>query len=218
MEAVWEIAEAVSNFTTIVHLARSYSYEALALSRALHDFGWFLGVSSNEKEQLELLECGIDKILARNSQRARTNLPPMTYEQVRAALRTFLHSKGKPESGLFGVDPYAGRKKLTEEARLSQSIKSDVLAQLKAAGWKQGNQSKRDQKPKNTEQKKKDGGKSKGDQKVATCCPDYNSPSGCSATGESCSKGAHKCSKRSGEFVCLRSGHARQNCDHPKLV
>lgn len=137
------------------------------------------------------------------------------------SLRTFLHSKGKPESGLFGVDPYAGRKKLTEEARLSQSIKSDVMAQLKAAGWtksggKQGGGHK--EKPKGQEQKKKDGGKSRGDKKVSTCCPDFNSAAGCPGTGDSCPKGDHKCSKRSGEFVCLRLGHARQNCDHPKLV
>ena len=64
-----------------------FSYEGIALSRALHDYGWFLGISSNEREQMELLENGIDKILARNSQRARTSLPPMTYEQIRAAFR-----------------------------------------------------------------------------------------------------------------------------------
>ena len=87
VEAVWEIAEAVSNFVTLIHYTRHYSYEGIALSRALHDFGWFLGVSSSEREQIELLELGIDKILARNSQRARTSLPPLTYEQVRAALR-----------------------------------------------------------------------------------------------------------------------------------
>lgn len=221
VEAVHEIAEAVSNLVTLVHYTRHYSYEAIALSRALHDYGWFLGISSSEKEQMELLECGIDKILARNSQRARTNLPPLTYESIRAALRTFLHSKGKPESGLFGVDPYAGKKKITEEARLSQSIKSDVMAQLRAAGWtKPGNQSQKqkEQKAKPQEQKKKDGGKSRGDQKVAGCCPDYNTTGGCSVLGDSCTKGAHKCSKRSGEFVCLRAGHARHNCDHPKLV
>ena len=221
VESVWEIAEAVSNLVTIVHYTRNYSYEAIALQRALHDYGWFLGISSSEREQMELLECGVDKILARNSQRARTNLPPMTYESIRAALRTFLHSKGKPESGLFGVDPYAGRKKLTEEARLSQSIKSDVLAQLKAAGWsKQGGQThkSKEHKVKPQDQKKKEGGKSKGDLKVQSCCPDFNSPSGCTTVGDSCGKGAHKCSKRSGEFVCLRTGHSRQNCDHPKLV
>ena len=87
VEAVWEIAEAVSNYVTLIHYTRNYSYEGIALSRALHDFGWFLGICSNEREQIELLELGIDKVLARNSQRARTNLPPMSYEQIRAALR-----------------------------------------------------------------------------------------------------------------------------------
>ena len=75
VEAVWEIAEAVSNYVTLIHYTRNYSYEGIALSRVLHDYGWFLGISSGEREQMELLELGIDKILARNSQRARTNLP-----------------------------------------------------------------------------------------------------------------------------------------------
>ena len=105
---------------------------------------------------------------------------------------------------------------------MSQSIKLDVLAQLKAAGWsKPGGQvgkGHKETKTKSHEQKKKDGGKSRGDQKVATTCPDYNSASGCSTAGDSCAKGAHKCSKRSGEFVCLRLGHSRPHCDHPKLV
>jgi hypothetical protein len=110
---------------------------------------------------------------------------------------------------------------LTEEARLSQTIKSDVLAQLKAAGWsKSGAQTSKPVKKKgeSNESKKKDDGKSRGDKKVQTCCPDFNSSSGCSVTGDSCPKGAHKCSKRSGDFVCLRLGHSRLSCDHPKLV
>ena len=39
VEHVWEIAEAISNLVTLVHYARSYSYEAIALQRALHDYG-----------------------------------------------------------------------------------------------------------------------------------------------------------------------------------
>ena len=35
----WEIAEAVSNLVTLVHYVRAYSYEAIALQRALHDYG-----------------------------------------------------------------------------------------------------------------------------------------------------------------------------------
>ena len=38
-EQTWEVAEAISNFVTLIHYIRSYSYEALALHRALHDYG-----------------------------------------------------------------------------------------------------------------------------------------------------------------------------------
>ena len=42
-EHAWEIAEGVLNFCTIISYVRGYSYEAQALLRALHDYGWFLG-------------------------------------------------------------------------------------------------------------------------------------------------------------------------------
>ena len=103
-EAAWEVAEAVSNLSILVYYTRNYSYEAHAISRAYHELGWLLGASVSEKEQLEMLETSLDKILARNSQRARSTppRPPLTYEQVRAAIHTYLHSKGKPDSGLYG--------------------------------------------------------------------------------------------------------------------
>ena len=35
-----------------------------------------------------------------------------------------------------GVDPYAGRKKITEEARIREDVKRDLLQDLKQLGWK----------------------------------------------------------------------------------
>ena len=98
------MAEAVSNFSILVYCTRNYSYEAFAISRAYHKLGWLLGASVSEEEQLEMLETSLDKILARNTQRARSTPPwlPLTYEQVWAAIHTFLHSRGKPDSGSYG--------------------------------------------------------------------------------------------------------------------
>ena len=51
-EAVWEIVEAISNYTVLTYYIRNYSYEGLAISRAYHDMGFFLGTVSSEKEQM----------------------------------------------------------------------------------------------------------------------------------------------------------------------
>ena len=55
-EQTWEVAEAISNFVTLIHYIRSYSYEALALHRALHDYGWLLACVESETEQILHLE------------------------------------------------------------------------------------------------------------------------------------------------------------------
>ena len=39
--------------------------QAIALSRALHDLGYFLGVVENERQQMLWLEEAIDMVLAR---------------------------------------------------------------------------------------------------------------------------------------------------------
>ena len=101
-EQTWEVAEAISNLVTLVHYIRSYSYEALSLHRALHDYGWLLGCVENEAEQILHLENSIDLVLARNKQRARDGRHPLTYEDIRLAIRGYLNSKGKCEPGLYG--------------------------------------------------------------------------------------------------------------------
>ena len=101
-EQTWEVAEAISNYVTLIHYIRSYSYEALALHRALHDYGWLLACVENEAEQILHLENSIDLVLARNRQRARDGRHPLTYEDIRLVVRGYLNSKGKYEPGLYG--------------------------------------------------------------------------------------------------------------------
>ena len=101
-EQTWEVAEAISNFVTLIHYIRSYSYEALALHRALHDYGWLLACVESETEQILHLESTIDLVLARNRQRARDGRHPLTYEDIRLVVRGYLNSKGKYEPGLYG--------------------------------------------------------------------------------------------------------------------
>ena len=113
-EAVWEIVEAISNYTVLTYYIRNYSYEGLAISRAYHDMGFFLGTVSSEKEQMTLLEDSFNKLLSRNSNRAKnqTHCHPLTYEEVKGALNSFLHSKGKHETGLYGESDISDLKPL----------------------------------------------------------------------------------------------------------
>ena len=211
-DTVSEVAEAVQNYTALIYYIRGYSFEAIAISRALHDAGWLLGVVSEEKEQLELLEAVLDKLLSRNAQRARTSLPPMTHDQCRAAIRTFLHSKGKSEAGLYGVDPYAGRKRITERDQMKQDVKASIMADLKQSGWSRPEHGGREKKSRDKGDKKS--GKHNGAAKVASLCKDFNT-TGCSATGD-CPKGGHRCSKRKGDFVCQQN-HSKTKCDNPRF-
>ena len=114
-----------------------------------------------------------------------------------------------------GVDPYAGRKKITEEARIREDVKRDLLHDLKQMGWKGpggsgGSQTKKE-KPKKEKKKK---GEHSGDAKVAKLCAQHNSAAGCS--NSSCTK-EHRCNKRAGDFVCGSTKHTSSSCDHPKF-
>ena len=208
-EYAWEIAEGVLNYCTIVSYVRGYSYEGQALLRALHDYGWFLGCVECEKDQLLHLEAAVDVVLARNRQRARDNRHPLTYEDIRMAIRGYLNGKGKFEPGLFGIDPYAGKKKLSPEASIQSNITKEVVNELMVRGWSQpgsfGKSGVKDRKKP----------RSSGEDKVNSCCKDFNSQGGCNQVVP-CEKGQHKCSKRSGEFVCFRH-HSASTCDNARM-
>ena len=106
------------------------------------------------------------------------------------------------------MDPYAGKKRITEAAK----IKETVISELRQMGWRAPEGQAHEVKPKN---KKKDKTKKSGDERSKNLCVDYNSQAGCSTP--SCTK-LHKCNKREGDFVCGRVGHNRLNCDHPKFA
>ena len=106
------------------------------------------------------------------------------------------------------MDPYAGRKRISDEARIKDTVTAAVVKDLVARGVHQpGNHNK----PRKEKKKDKLTARRVLDKK---CCPDFNSQGGCKQ--EDCKKGLHKCSKRSGEYVCLRN-HAAMNCDNARL-
>ena len=105
------------------------------------------------------------------------------------------------------MDPYAGRKKISDESRIKDTVTAAVVRDLVARGVHQPGGSK----AKKEKKKDKLTARRTLDKK---CCPDFNSASGCKQ--DDCKKGLHKCSKRSGEYVCLRS-HAVMQCDNARL-
>ena len=62
----YELMEAVLNYLSATYMIRSYSYEAIALVRALHHVRYFYNVSSSESTQKKLLAGAIDRVLSRN--------------------------------------------------------------------------------------------------------------------------------------------------------
>ena len=227
-DSVAEVVEAVHNLVVAVYMIRNYSFEALALSRALHDLGYFLGVIETERQQMLWLEESIDVVLARNAQRGREkDRAPYTYTEVKNCLVQYLNKKGKAESSLYGIDPYGGRKAISQEDRMTESIVDKVEKRIRVTGnvvvqsqpqyqqqplQQRGGGAQRQQQP----QQGSFQGKSKED-KLRELCPDYNTSVGCSQPHGQCSKGKHLCSNNNGRnFVCLRK-HSAVNCRNPQV-
>ena len=76
-------------------------------------------------------------ILARNRQRARDNRHPLTYEEIRGAVRGYLNGKGKFEPGLYGVDPYAG----SAGSRLRSQFRTTLPRKWSMSSWSGGGHS-----------------------------------------------------------------------------
>ena len=113
-----------------------------------------------------------------------------------------------------GVDPYAGRKKITEEARIREDVKRDLLQDLKQLGWKAPGGGGTQSTSKKTKKEKKKKSEHSGDAKQAKLCQQFNTSAGC--TNSSCPK-EHRCNKRAGEFVCGSNKHSSLACDHPRF-
>ena len=168
------------------------------------------GCIESEGDQLLHLEASIDVIFARNRQRARDNRHPLTYEEIRNAVRGYLNGKGKFEPGLYGIDPYAGKRKVAPEVAIQNNIKQEVVNELMVRGWSQPSSF-----GKNVVRDKTRKPRASGEEKANSCCKDYNSQGGCDQAVP-CDKGQHKCSRRSGEFVCFRS-HSASACDNARM-
>ena len=108
------------------------------------------------------------------------------------------------------MDPYSGKRRITEEARIKQEVEASLLQKVKS--WNKPDRDRRSRK----KEERKDRAPMDGNAKISKLCKAFNSPEGCSSQGD-CPKGEHKCSRRKGDFVCQRTGHNRQNCDHPKF-
>ena len=213
--------------------------QAIALSRALHDLGYFLGVVENERQQMLWLEEAIDMVLARlvsnelsmlcivdkifklrNAQRGReNNRGPYTYNEVKNCLVQFLNRKGKAESSLYGIDPYGGRKPVSYEDKMVAEAAERVEKRLRQSGAVNtplnhvNNQAPRQTNGGGSAQPAKTK-----EEKIRTLCPDYNSSTGCGQEKGKCSKGKHLCSNSNHKnFVCMRS-HPAFSCRNPAVT
>ena len=106
---------------------------------------------------------------------------------------------------ISGVDPYGGRRKLSDEARIRESVTQTVLRDIQARA--------RNQPVRQVEKQKKKESKK---QKKKTVCQDFNTSAGCGNPKEACPKGAHKCSKSKDGFFCWK-GHSAVSCSNPRV-
>ncbi len=202
--------------------------QALAIQRALHDLGFFLGVVDTERQQCLWLEEAIDMVLARNAQRGREKgRAPYTYSEVKGCLVQFLNRKGKAESSLYGIDPYGGRKAISQEDRLTENIAERVEKRMRQSGAQVNSYG---QQPQHQHQMQKQAGQKQGgggsggqqprrtlEEKIRELCQDFNSSGGCSTQGP-CNKGKHVCSNNNGRnFVCMRR-HSASTCRNPQVM
>lgn len=107
-----------------------------------------------------------------------------------------------------GVDPYGGRRRITDEARIRESVTQTVLKDIQARARNQPVKQQSDKQQKAKVDKK---------QKQKTVCPDFNSPAGCGNPKESCPKGVHKCNRTKNGYACWRA-HSAVNCNNPKMA
>lgn len=106
----YELMEAVLNYLSATYMIRSYSYEAIALVRALHHVRYFYNVSSSESTQKKLLAGAIDRVLSRNRSLGSEGEPPLVYTAVVELLKNFYseQSSSGPEHLLTSGNVYSG--------------------------------------------------------------------------------------------------------------
>lgn len=165
-------------------------------------------------------------VTLRNAQRGReNNRAPYTYTEVKGCLVQYLNRKGKAESSLYGIDPYGGRKPVSYEDRVLDTMAEKVERRLKQNGTVSSFQApvtqQRQQQRQSGHQNSGQGnsshqGKTKED-KIRDLCVDFNSSVGCGQPHGSCSKGKHLCSNASSKnYVCMRR-HSAMACRNPQM-
>ena len=121
----FELVEAVLNYLACTYMIRNYSYEGIALVRALHHVRFFFNVCSSEAQQKKLLAGSIDRVLARNRALGSEGEPPLMYTQVVELLKNFYTEQGTsgPEHLLTSGNCYSGTKSV-EATKYQEFLKN----------------------------------------------------------------------------------------------
>ena len=105
-----EVMDGVMNYVTAVHLIRSYSYEGIALLRALHQIRFFNRPAEKEKKpekkQVELATMLVEKTLQYNSARAREGKHPATFPKILGMAKDILAERGIDDPNLQNGGAY----------------------------------------------------------------------------------------------------------------
>lgn len=70
LQDTFEIMDAVLNYSSLVYMIRPWSYEALALIRALHESRYFFNVAQDGPQQKLLLHQTVEAVFSDNTARA----------------------------------------------------------------------------------------------------------------------------------------------------
>ena len=134
----FELVEAVLNYLAATYMIRSYSYEAIALVRALHHVRYFYDVSSSESAQKKLLAGAINRVLSRNRALGSEGEPPMVYTAVVELLKNYYSEQGSsgPEHLLTSGNVYSGTRS-NEAVKYQEFLKQSpqLVTQPKLRGF-----------------------------------------------------------------------------------
>ena len=125
---MFEVMDGVMNYVAAIHLIRGYSYEAIALLRALHQIRFFNRPAEKEKKpekkqvisicgtweimrlilllQVELSTMLIEKVLQYNSARAREGKHPAAYQKIMRMAKDLLAERGIDDPNLQNGGAY----------------------------------------------------------------------------------------------------------------
>ena len=110
-KTVFEVMDSVMNFVALIHQIRPYSYEGIALMRALHHIRYYFGVSDDAKTQKTLVEKLVAETLSYNQRRGADKKHPATFKKVMELAKEVAITSGiSADLLVLKCDPYCGRK------------------------------------------------------------------------------------------------------------